>query len=372
MKSIQTFVHELTKKLVLFTNYIIWFIVDPSKFKPINNKNIKRVVIIHEGAIGELIMASSLLPPLKRVLNCKIDFIVKNGRGDILKQNPNLEKVYSLTKDFQLDKELLKKQNYDLAIILYPGGTRMANLCKKAGINYRIGCFPKTLDPCFGFTRRVFPIKSKHSVDLNLDMLKLLRIYEKKPEIKVYYSKNNLRKVKGYLKKKEIKDYFIIHPGFGNIAKNKYPSRLWELEKYAEVAEVLCKKYGMKCLLEGSKEESPLIKKIKKISNNKNIVDVSGMFSIQEIVCLSKNAKLIIEPSTSIGHIASTFDIPIITLMGRADPKEWCPLSKNSRVIVHKEVCTGCNLDNCRKRTIECMKSIKVNEVINAADELLK
>ena len=82
-------------------------------------------------------------------------------------------------------------------------------------------------------------------------------------------------------------------------------------------------------------------------------------------------------------HIAAAFDKPVIALFGAGNPKIWRPLTENSIVIFKdKEVCTSCMKYGCRfvknpflknkKKAYECMKAIKVDDVLKAVDSLLK
>jgi len=153
-----------------------------------------------------------------------------------------------------------------------------------------------------------------------------------------------------------------------------FPSRFWSPKKYAKVIEILTKKYKLKAILNGSLDEKKFSEEIKRLSKNKkDIIIVNGVIGFNELAVLVSKSRLVIAPGTSIIHLASAYETPVVELMGKESPEEWHPwMSKrNYKIIFHPEVCTECDKTYCRKKTTECMKAISPGEVIRAADKLL-
>ena len=93
MKSAYTQIREKTRNLFLMLDYLLWLLLDLSKFKRIKKEKIKKVLIIHLGAIGELLVTTPLFPALKKALNCEISFMVSEGKEEVLKNNPNISEI---------------------------------------------------------------------------------------------------------------------------------------------------------------------------------------------------------------------------------------------------------------------------------------
>jgi ADP-heptose:LPS heptosyltransferase len=179
------------------------------------------------------------------------------------------------------------------------------------------------------------------------------------------------------MKKFNLKDYVFVHPGFGQSTNHPYPTRLWPVERYAEVIDHLINKYGLKVILSGSKEEKSINDSIfSQVSekNRKKVIQLDGMLEMNSLAYVLSKSKLLIGPSTCVTHIATAYDIPIVEMAGKGYLYEWHPWTSKDRyrIFYHNEVCTACNKMNCRKKTIECMKAITSEEVINAVDSLLK
>jgi hypothetical protein len=90
----------------LFLDYLLWFIFDLSKFKTIDKNKVNRVVVIHTGAIGELVMMTPIIKELENHFHCKIDLLIKESMFDLFKHNPHVGKLLAYKSDF---KSLVKK-----------------------------------------------------------------------------------------------------------------------------------------------------------------------------------------------------------------------------------------------------------------------
>ena len=372
MKSFATHFYETLRKLIVLADYGIWFLFDPSKFTLIDKKRIKKVLVIHLGAMGELMVLTPVLHALKK-FGAEVHVLLSKGKEDVLSNNPDVDKILIYNQDFNTNLETLKKGKYDLAAIMWPCYPKIAWICRKVGIKYRIGGFKNIKDGLnFFFTRRMLDLRNVHAVQGNLDVIKTIGIKERSPILRYRVTKEEDNKANKILKRFKLKNHIIIHPGF-SYSDIKYPSRLWPAETYAKVADALIEKGNMKIILTGSKEEKVFSDQIKKYTKNKDkMVILNGLTNFKELAAMTSKAKLLIAPGTGMIHLASALNIPILELMGKESPKEWHPWAKNYKILFHPEVCTQCDKNYCRKKTIECMNAITSEEVIKAAKELLK
>ena len=180
MESVHTKIKEFFRTTLMFINYILWILLSPSKFQKINNKEIKNIVIISFGAIGELLILTPLISALKKELNCKISFIISKEGNNIFKENPNVSEVIIYKEHFKENILELKKKNFDLAIIL-PGSFKDSLMCRLAGIKYQIGLgkYNTTRGPSLFFNKNFFKTKKQHVVQDNLDVIRQIGIDNK-------------------------------------------------------------------------------------------------------------------------------------------------------------------------------------------------
>jgi len=376
MQSLMTKISRELRKLAVMADYLAWLLLDPSKFTFIDKASIKKVLVVHLGAMGEILVATPLLPALKTGLKAQIKFMVAPGKEEVLQNNPYVDEVISYKNSFKENLEYLRKEKFDLAVILWPCTPKMTYMCLLAGIKCRIGGFKNIKDGLnFFLTRRMLDLRKNHAVQSNLDVIRTIGIDNPNPKIDFYISKKDVATANQKLGKIKSKSYIVIHPGFSFAAKTKYPSRWWPAERYAEVADYLIGKYKVKVLLTGSNEEKVFSEQIKeKSKNKKDVLITNSIFSIGEFAYVLSKAKLVIAPGTGTIHLTTAFDTPIIELIGKESLEEWHPWTSenNYKIVHHPEVCTECDKNYCRKKTQECILSITPQEVINAAESLLK
>ncbi len=364
------------KECIMFLDYVLWLLLDPSKFKRIKRDQIKKVALIHQGAIGEILITTILAETLKKDLGCEIIYMLPLGKDRLVKGNPSVSKAIEYTGNIWQDAKVLKEEKCDLALI-FQASFKNSFLCKLAGIKYRVGGFGGLRrSPSILFTRRIFPICHQHSVECNLNMIRKIGLDSRGLKPKVFSLKEEDLIVNSKLKKLGIKKYMVIHPGFGKTKMGfRDPSRLWSIKKYAEVINRLVKKYPHKIILTGLREEKELISDIMvNVSNKKRTLDASGLFNLGEMISLIKNAKLVIAPDTGVSHIAASLGVPLVNLEGRSGPEEWGPVGNYKLIknLYHRE----------QYRIFESLKkplifegglnAITPQEVISAIEKLLR
>lgn len=376
MKSFATLSREIIRKLILALDYIFWLIFDFSKFKQIKKEKIKKILVIHLGAIGELIVTTPLIAALNEEFNSKITFMLTSGKEQIFKNNPRVNKCIYLVRGFFNQIQALRKENFDLVVILYPGSFKLALICFLAGIKYRIGCFASVKGiPLILFNRRTFPFSNKEVIPKTLDILTKIGIKNSSPNVEIYVSKKEQDELQKRLKKLKIKNYAIIHPSFSSSSDNKYPSRLWPLKRYAEIADYVSTKYNLVVFITGSPGEIALAEEIKRNCKSKRVIIANDLFNLRDLMALISKAKLMVSCGTGLVHIAGAFNIRAVIFEGKGDPIEWKPFytkKEKLRFLFHPEVCTQCNRESCRRKDIQCMNAITIEEVKDAIDSLMK
>src|SRR3989344_1853251 len=317
----------------LFIDYLSWLIFDFSKFKLIRKEKIKKVLIIHTGAIGELITITPIIKELRKQLNCSVDCLIKENMYDLLKSNPNINNILFYSDDFNELLSKIKDKDYDLAVI-FQASFKNALLCFKAGIRYRIGGFSRIKRfPKFFYTRRTFPVVLMHSLEYSFKIVEKVGI--KKPHFlktEVFIGIKNEEKIKELLRNLKVTSYALIHPGFGP-ARKKRPPRFWQNENYSKIADYLFEKYNLKIIFTGLEDQKSIIEKI--ISNcnyKRNMINLAGETNLQEFCALVKNAKFVLAPDTGASHIAASFGVYLVNLMD-APIEEWKPIGIKDKII---------------------------------------
>lgn len=307
----------------------------------LEDNNIKSILFLrYDGKIGDMVVNSLMFREIKKVYpNIKIGVVARGAAIDIIKDNPNVDKIYEYYKDRKKIKDLalkIKEEKYDLLIdfseMLRINQMMLINLC---GARFNIGLDRKEWklfdlsiksDKDFKWTEHItnrylaYLIKlglKKENIDISYDIyLKDEKKYEvffneikenKKLILNPYgaskhksFSVENLENIINYLKNRDIA---IILVYFG--------------DKYKEL-EFLEKKY-------------------------KHVYMPQKIESILDTAILIKKSDYVISPDTSIVHIASALNKKMITVYppkgGKygVDHLVWAPKSEYSRVIFCKD-----------------------------------
>jgi len=306
---------------------------------PDKYKNIKKIIVSRTDKLGDVILTLPLISHLKKLFpDSIIDFLIKKQNAGIVYGYPGINSViiYDDFKSFPEKLRFFKKENYDLAISVFPG-FEIALLFAMAGIKIRIGSGYRGYS--FLFNEKVKEHRKyadKHEADFNLNLLIPIT-----PDIdydkKFYFSYTNdeFENLDSKLKELEFtlnEKYIILHPG------SKKSARDWSIERFTELTKLLLEKFSdFKIVLTGIKEESGLTERIKNESqNNKRIIDLAGKISLRELMILIDKSELFISNSTGPIHIAGALNKKIIGFYPNEIPMNdvrWKPLSVNAIIL---------------------------------------
>ncbi|MDP2913138.1 MAG: lipopolysaccharide heptosyltransferase II [Candidatus Omnitrophota bacterium] len=341
-------------------------------------KNYKNILIIRLDKMGDVILSTPVIKTMREAFpNSRITFMVRPYTRQIVEGNPYLDEVLVYDKDRHANsitanmKFILKlrRKKFDLALILHPTG-RTHILMFLAGIPERVG-----YDKKWGFllTKRIPHNKQfglKHEMDYTLDLVRYIGI--KPGSRSLYISKNEEceKMVDGQFARSGIKDTDIviaINPGAS------CPSRRWNTENFARVADGLVLKYNAKVIIIASQNDKALGDDIAS-KMEAGCLNLSGKTTISDIASILRRIRLFISNDSGPVHIACAVGAPVVVIFGRNDrgvsPFRWGPSGGND-IVLHKDVgCDICLAHNCKKG-FECLEAITVDEVLAAADKIL-
>lgn len=147
-------------------------------------------------------------------------------------------------------------------------------------------------------------------------------------------------------------------------------AKRWDEEKFAEVAKYYAKDFDI--VLFGSKNESDICEKIIKLSSIKNITNLAGKTSIEELCELIGGLSLFVTNDSGPMHIAAAYKIPTVAIFGptsHTETNQW--RNPKSIVVRHDISCSPCFKRECPIKSHECMKMITSLDVIEEINKLL-
>ena len=307
----------------------------------LKDNSIKSILFLrYDGKIGDMIVNSLIFREIKKVYpDIKIGVVARGAAIDIIRENPNVDKIYEYYKDRKKIKDLalkIKEEKYDLLIdfseMLRVNQMMLINLC---GARTNIGLDRKDWE--------LFDLSIESGKDFkwtehitNRYLAYLIKLGLKKENIDISYDI--------YLKdEKKYEDFFNEIKENKKIILNPYGAskhKSFNIETLENIITYLKDKDIAIILVyfgDKYKELEFLEKKYKSVYIPKKIE------SILNTAILIKKSDYVISPDTSIVHIASAFNKKMIIVYppkgGKygVDHLVWAPKSEYSRVIFCKD-----------------------------------
>ena len=345
--------------------------------------NIRKILIISPGGIGDLIMSTPALHILRdNFPEAKIDVFTgfTPVSGQIFQEGGMINRIF----DFDWNKNnflrkikfiyKLRKEKYNLSII-----TTGANPFKGGFFSYligakiRVGEIRKKQKNIF-YTHTSFLEKEKHVTETNINLLRVigLRVGSFIPLPFIEIPSQEKKFAQDFFKNNNLLNKTIIgfHPGCGKNQK----FRRWPQEYFIELGrKILYNFQDAFILIFGGPDEEKICERIKNELNNNRIIVVTG-YSIKQVAALIERCNLFISSDSGLNHIAAALKIETVSIWGPANPNRTGPRGLNVHIL--REKCRyPCNADALKDYDIErphtCLKKITPERVFTEVKKII-
>jgi|WetSurMetagenome_2_1015567.scaffolds.fasta_scaffold35857_2 heptosyltransferase III len=309
-------------------------------------------MVVQVGKIGDMLLTTPLFSGLKNIFpECEIYVLTSKVNNEIALRDENISGTILYKKNFLSILKLiftLRKIEFDFWLDTKDEYSSTSKTLLKIG-KFAQSLGFNTKDKLFTTSLKEY-VKGEHTVNINLSPLSFFKKDYAPfimPSINIPSDiSNKFSEVFGKLKNKKI----LINISAG--AENRY----WKIEKWLELMNSIDKDYDI-ILISDFKDKNLADHLIEKYNGkNLNHLNAGSIFEVAEIV---KNSDYVLTPDTSVVHLASCFNKPIVAMFHNIDwvIKRYAPLSDNHRIILSKD-----------KNSIS---DIEVAEVITGLKELL-
>ena len=319
---------------------------------------IKRILIIRNGAIGDVVHTTALFRAIKKAYpHIKIDYATSYVTAPLLKGDEDLNEVF-IFEDYSYKYFLsllpkIKNKKYDLIINLQPQ-LKFNLLCTLTGV--------KTVKYKKDF--------KKHAVENFFDTAKnVLPVIELPAELKIRISE----KGKQYVLNTFPEIQACKNVVFNMSATPQRQGRKWQTDYFKELAIRLINEYNCNIILTGSAEDKELTEQL--INIHEHIYDFAGKFTLTESAALYSMCDLFISGDTGPLHIASACGKPVCIGMYGSMPIQrtgvW-GVKHYSISAEEKLTCIPCNRRICKLENSQynpCLKALKPDAIFNLIKE---
>lgn len=344
-----------------------------------NTSNPQRVLIVRLSAIGDVVMASGLIPALRALWpEAYIAWLAETGPSELLRANPRLDAVIELPRQRwkTMDREgkrgealkekwqfarMLKGQSFDLAIdlqgliksgiwVFSSGAPRRIGLGSREGSQWLMTeiLARNETDPRMGKEYRALAV-SLGARDLDFA-----------PDIEIPAT---LKQQARTLLQREFGDQKVaVLAPF-----TTRPQKHWFDERWIELARGL-RSVGFRCLILGGAGDIASATKLAKMSDGE-VISLAGKTALLESAALIQAGQVLIGVDTGLTHLGKAIGTPTIALFGSTLPY-WEAPSSQSEILYVKESCSPCHRRPVCKGLYTCMRHLESQDVLAAVQRV--
>ena len=354
----------------------------------------KKFLIINPFGIGDCLFTTPLIRAVKESLpesfigywcNERVHALFENdpyinkvfalSRGDI-KKISNISKWQGIIKSLGLYRGI-KKERFDVSLD-FSLDHRYAWICKVAGVKIRLGFNYKKRGRFLTDRIEIGSYHAKHVVEYYLDLLKFINITPNNKNLHLRLDEKNKVRARSILNHAGIRDSDLvigITPGAGGSWGKDAGLKHWPALRFAQLAQRLSAELGARIIVLGDETERPLADVIVN-SSKKKPVDLVGKTALGEFAAVISNLNALVTNDGGPLHIAVALGVKTVSIFGPVDDKVYGPYPPSEKHIVIKKdlPCRPCyynfKMPVC-ERNRECLKEISVDEVFEAAKNVL-
>ena len=328
-----------------------------------------KILIMELWGIGDLVMMSAFLKPLKENYpNARITVLSKEVGKTLFKEDPSIDEFISFDFPWTRFKKKyalwswdwpgvfrviarLRKEKFDL-VLDARGDIRNNLLSFLSGANMRLG-YGWTGGGYFLTDNLKNTLKDLHRVDAWLELLRYLGFKADGYRPYLCVSKDEEKISEDFLKANGIdsRDFIVgIHPGA------RIKTRCWPLDRFGKIAEVTRDTCKSRIIIimepEGYGEEISI--------NGENF---KVKLTLRQLISLIKKLNLLICNDGGVMHIAGAVNTPVVAIFGPTEPAWFSPYGANNTVVIENDMpCRPC-FDYCKYDRAVCLDRITVNQV---------
>jgi ADP-heptose:LPS heptosyltransferase len=145
-----------------------------------------------------------------------------------------------------------------------------------------------------------------------------------------------------------------------------WQTKMWRVERFARLAEMLNNQYGAIIILTGGKSDAQIGEKIMELApdSDKYIIALTGNTTLWQLGNLIKHCDIYITCDSGPMHISAALNTPTIALFGPTDPIRHRPYGDGHIVIKKDMKCSPCYKRECKYKSFACMEAIQVEDVM--------
>ena len=353
-----------------------------------------KVLLIRLRLIGDVVFTTPIPRALKRAFpSARVSYLVEDAAAPVVAHNPHIDELIVIRRvrgwerlrdDLALARRL-RAAHYDVVIDLH-GGPRSSWLTLATGAGQRIGYDIKGRSWMYTKTvGRARELRPRHSVVNQWDLLEAIEGWPRvspdpaRDAVEMPEDPAAAQSIDRRLREAGIDpthEVIVAHVSAGN------PFRRWPEPAFTELLTRLAQGSDRRRIIVSSgpsdREAAQRISAAarQRLGESATRIVEFGEFNLGELRALIGRSRLFVGGDTGPLHIAATTNTPIVGIYGPTLPERSAPWRDRTipteSVELHGLACRPCEQRDCVPGDFRCLTSLKPEEVISAAERVLR
>jgi lipopolysaccharide heptosyltransferase I len=345
------------------------------------NGSPKKILIIKLSALGDVVHTFPAVQSL-RESHAFIAWMVEQPYKELLEANPDVDEVIPVrikhwrknwnAKSFREISAVLtkiKQHRFD-TVIDFNGLLKSGIIARLSGAKTRVGFHRKdcreSLNALFSNRRAPRMEPGKHIVNINLALAQTAGGSGKSAgPVTLEIPKEQQTVIDEYMTAQPAltaRPIAAINPGAG------FASKLWELDRFAALADRMVKELGFSILLTWGPGEREQAERIAKAMTAPAFIAPAS--TILQSVALYRRLALFVGCDSGPVHLAAALGIPTVSIFGPTDPARNGAFGAGQESVFKVLSCSFCWKRTCPLGTGECMQQVEVEEVFQTVRKI--
>lgn len=346
-------------------------------------QNPQKILVRSTNWIGDAVMTTPAVRTIRENFpESEITMLVHPWVSDIFRYSPRIDRLFIYEKRglhqglkgmMRLAGEL-RLQQFDCAILLQ-NAFEAALIAKMAGIPVR-----------GGYTTDARGLLLTHGVDKEFELIKKHELYYYQRLVRGLGMKTAANELELFIPgdqveaaKRRIESFTGMQAGavplIGfNPGAAFGPAKRWPVEKFAELADLICRRTDARIVLFGSEADretaASLLSKSGKASAR--MLNLTGVTSLIEAMAMIGESTLFVTNDSGLMHVAAALHTPTVAIFGSTDHVATGPFSDTAIIIRKPLSCSPCKKTHCPEKHFQCMKLVSSAEVFAAVVQILE
>lgn len=325
----------------------------------------RRVLLINSTALGDILFSTPAIRALKETFpDWRLDLLVNPNSVSLVQHNPHLEDIIPFPgRSWRLLPLIweLKRNHYDLVIILHGNDPEATLLARATGSPYIIGSAGSPLN--FVYSEKVERQDPfEHAIERRLNFVRSLGadITDKRMQL-ILPSVELIRAEVLILR--HFGGSLPLLVAFHPTGSGRY--KWWPLESFAALGNHLQETYGASILIVSGPRDRQEGEALAARLAGPTLV--TGDRSLTEVAAFLKKCRLFVGNDSGPLHLALALGVPSIALLGADHPRRIGPYQVDWGTFLYRKEEVCCQ-EHCLNRGCpdnRCLQSIQVAEVVD-------